>query len=289
MVFLQALINGLLLGAIYGGFAVGLSLLLGVLRVVNLAHSAILVLGALAYWQLVAGAGMHPLAAIPPVLVGGYLLGLAVHATVGVRMRGQEESTVMLAFFGLMVLVEGVAIMTWSTDNRSLPLGDLNEVLALGPIHVPLARLIAAVLAIAVLIGLHLFLERTLTGSAVRGIAQNADVARLVGINVPRLTRHIFAVSIGLSAFGGVILALTATFTPQEHLRWLAWAFLVVVIGGLGSALRTLLAGVAVGVGEALLGTVLPFQYTYLVLYLVLAVILLIRSEGLNSLRERAI
>ncbi|MGP3535001.1 branched-chain amino acid ABC transporter permease [Microbacterium sp. RD1] len=289
MNLLQTLVNGLLLGGIYGGFAIGLSLLLGVLRIVNLAHSAILVLGALVYWQLVAGAGMDPLLMILPVVIGGYLLGLGVYRTVGVRLRGQDDSTVMLAFFGLMVLIESIAIVTWTTDSKSVPLGYLSGVVHLGPIFVPVARLVAAALAVALLVAVHLLLTRTMTGSAVRGLAQSPDVARLVGIDVPKLSRHVFAAGVALAAFGGIILALTSTFTPQEHVRWLAWSFLVVIVGGLGSAMRTLVAGLAVGVIEAFLGTFLAFQYTYVALYVLLAVVMLLRSEGLGGARERAV
>ena len=289
MSIIQSLLNGVLLGGIYGGFAIGLSLLLGVLRIVNLAHSAVLILGALVYWQLVAGFGLDPLLMILPVVVVAYLFGLLLHRVVAVRLAGQDDSTVMLAFFGVMVLLESVAILFWSTDNRTLPLGYLSGVVHLGDLYVPVARLVAAALATALLVVLHLFLTRTLTGSAIRGMSENADVATMVGINVRALTGRVFAASIALAAFGGVILALTATFTPQEHMRWLAWSFLVVILGGLGSALRTLLAGIAVGVFEALIGTLIPFQYTYLALYVVLAIVMLVRSEGLSGAKQRIV
>ena len=98
-----------------------------------------------------------------------------------------------------------------------------------------------------------------------------------------------FAAGIAFAAFGGVVLAMTQSFNPQEHYRWLAWAFLVVILGGLGSALRTLAAGLVVGVIETMVGIVLPFQYTYLVLYGILAVALLVRSEGLGGVKQRTL
>lgn len=285
----QALVNGVLLGGIYGGFAIGLSLLLGVLRVVNIAHSAVLIFGAMVYWQLVNGGGLDPLLMIPVVVAIGYVAGLGTHRGIARYLVKEQDSTIMLAFFGLMVVIESVVIMIWTTDSRTLQLGYLAGVVDIGWFTLPVSRLVAAGVTFVLLIGLHLVLTRTLTGAAVRGLAENRDVAEMVGINVTQLSRRVFAVSFAFAAFGGTILAMISSFAPQEHVRWLAWSFLVVILGGLGSAARTLVAGIAVGVIESLVGRFLPFQFTYLVLYALLAAVLLIRNEGLGGAKERAI
>lgn len=284
---LQALVNGLLLGGVYGGLGMGLSLVLGVLRIVNLAHSAVLIFAALVYWQLVNGVGLDPLAMILPVVIAAYFFGLGFHRGIAHYLTRESDSTVLLAFFGLMVVIEAVAIMIWTTDTRTVDLGWLSGIIELGAIRIPISRLVAAGLTVIVLLALHVFLTRTLTGSAIRGMSENRDVAQMVGIDVGTLSRRVFAVGIALAAFGGIVLSMVASFSPQEHLRWLAWAFLVVILGGLGSALRTLLAGVAVGVIETVVGLFIPFQYTYLVLYGLLAVALLVRSEGLGGTKQR--
>ena len=286
---IQALANGLLLGCIYAGFALGLSLIMGVLRIVNVAHSAILIAASLVYWQLVNGAGLDPLLSIVPVLLVFYLGGLGIHRGIAQRLAREQDSTVLLAFFGLMVVVESLAVLVWTTDTRNVRLGYLDTVLRFWTLNIPLARVVAAALTLMLLLSLHAFLSRTLVGSAVRGIAENRDVANMVGINVRGLSRHVFAAGIALAAYGGTVLALVAPFSPQEHVRWLAWSFLVVVIGGLGSVVHTLFAGLAVGVIESLVGVVLPFQYTYLVLYVVLAAALLVRRQGLGGLSARTI
>jgi branched-chain amino acid transport system permease protein len=139
------------------------------------------------------------------------------------------------------------------------------------------------------LVVLHWMLTRTLTGAAVRGLAENTDVARLVGIGVDKITRRVFAVGVAFAAFGGCVLALAMPFTPQGHVRWLAWAFLIVIIGGMGSVLATLLAGLAVGLIESVVAVALPTQYTYLILYAILAGALLVRRTGLGGVTERAI
>lgn len=288
-IVVQSLVNGLLLGGVYGGLAIGLSLILGVLRIVNLAHSAILIFAALMYWEFVNRLGLDPLLMILPVVLLAYLFGLLVHRGIAQFLVKDSDSTVLLAFFGLLVILESVAVMIWTTDTRTVSLGYLSELIRIGTITIPVSRIVAAVITVVVLLALHYFLTRTLTGSAIRGLSQNRDVALMVGINVNSLSRRVFAAGIAFAAFGGIVLAMVQSFNPQEHYRWLAWAFLVVILGGLGSALRTLVAGLSVGVIETMVGIMMPFQYTYLVLYGLLAVALLVRSEGLGGVKQRIV
>jgi branched-chain amino acid transport system permease protein len=287
--FSNALVNGLLLGATYAGFALGLSVILGVLRVINIAHSAILVLGGLVYWQFVNSFGLDPLIAIAPVVVLFYLFGLVLHTGMAWRLSGESDSTNVLAYFGLMVAVESVAIVIWATDTRTVELGYLGAVVRFWQLNVPVAQLVTAGLTLALLLIFHTFLTRTVLGSAIRGIGQSKDVATLVGIDVRRLSRHVFALGIALAAFGGTVLGLNLPFTPQDHVRWLAWTFLVVLLGGVGSVRNILVSGALVGLIESLSGALLPSQYTYLVLYALLAGALLVRKEGLVSTQARVI
>jgi branched-chain amino acid transport system permease protein len=285
----QPLLNGLLLGGVYGGIAIGLSLILGVLKIVNLAHTSILICAALLYWQMVSVVGLDPLLMILPVVALAFLFGLGTHRVMVQHLTRASDTTMILAFFGLMVILESIAIMIWTTDTRTLPLGYLGDVIRIGELNISVAKLVAALLGVIVLVALHFFLTRTLTGSAIRGMAQNQDVATMVGIDVTRLSRYVFAAGVAFAAFGGTILAMTQSFNPQEHARWLAWAFLIVILGGLGSSMRTLIAGLVVGVIETFAGLLLPFAYTYMVLYALLAVMLLVRNEGLGSVKQRTI
>jgi branched-chain amino acid transport system permease protein len=285
----QTIVTGLLLGCLYAGFALGLSLVMGVLRIINVAHSAVLIAGALVYWQLVNGWGVDPLLSILPVIVLFYLVGLVLHRGIAQRLSREQDTTVLLATFGLLVVIESLVILVWTTDTRNVAAGYLGTVLRFWGLNIRLSTLVAAVLSVVLVLALHAFLTRTLTGSAIRGMAENQDVAGMVGISVTRLSRHVFAAGIALAAFGGTVLGLALPFSPQEHVRWLAWAFLVVIIGGLGSMRNTLFAGLVVGLTEAIVGVVLPFQYTYVVLYGLLAAVLLIQKEGLGGVSARSI
>jgi branched-chain amino acid transport system permease protein len=285
----QTIVTGLLLGCLYAGFALGLSLIMGVLRIINVAHSAVLIAGALVYWQLVNGWGVDPLLSILPVILLFYLVGLVLHRGIAQRLSREQDTTVLLATFGLLVVIESLVILVWTTDTRNVSAGYLGTVLRFWGLNIRLSTLVAAALSVVLVLALHTFLTRTLTGSAIRGMAENQDVAGMVGISVTRLSRHVFAAGIALAAFGGTVLGLALPFSPQEHVRWLAWAFLVVIIGGLGSMRNTLLAGLVVGLTEAIVGVVLPFQYTYVVLYGLLAAVLLIQKEGLGGVSARSI
>jgi len=285
----QTIVTGLLLGCLYAGFALGLSLIMGVLRIINVAHSAVLIAGALVYWQLVNGWGVDPLLSILPVIVLFYLVGLLLHRGIAQRLSREQDTTVLLATFGLLVVIESLVILVWTTDTRNVSAGYLGTVLRFWGLNIRLSTLVAAALSVVLVLALHTFLTRTLTGSAIRGMAENQDVAGMVGISVTRLSRHVFAAGTALAAFGGTVLGLALPFSPQEHVRWLAWAFLVVIIGGLGSMRNTLLAGLVVGLTEAIVGVVLPFQYTYVVLYGLLAAVLLIQKEGLGGVSARSI
>ena len=139
--------------------------------------------------------------------------------------------------------------------------------LAVLGVHVSIGQLVTVGLTLVVLTAIHLFLTRTLTGSAIRGVGQSPDVALLVGIDLRRTSRHVFAFGIAVAALGGTLLALNLPFSPQEHVRWLAWTFLVVLLGGVGSIVNTLVAGLVVGLIESLSGALLPAQFTYPVLY----------------------
>lgn len=285
----QLLVNGVLLGCIYAGFALGLSLILGILKIINIAHSAVLVLAALCFWELINGLGLDPLISIVPIVIVFYLIGLGLHRGIAARLAREHDSTVLLAFFGVMVIIESIAVLIWTTDTRNVRLGYLDAILRFWELNIPVARIAAAAVTVVLLVVLHLLLTRTLTGAAVRGLAENPDVAAMVGIGVDKLTRQVFAVGIALAAFGGCVLGLAMPFTPQGHVRWLAWAFLIVIIGGMGSVITTMLAGLAVGLVESFVSVVLPTQYTYLILYAILAGALLVRRNGLGGATARAI
>lgn len=284
---LQILVNGVLLGFTYTAIALGMSLTLGVLGIVNMAHSALLIVGSLVTWQLVNAVGVNPLLSAVVVVPAFFALGAAIEHVLLRPVRRMPESTGLLLLFGLLIVVESLALTIWTTDPRTLRLGDFGQALTIGPITVTLSRLTAAALGALGAFGLYLFLQRTMLGRATRAMADNRDAAAIMGIDTGRLSTLVFAVGVALAGLAGVALAMAFTFSPQEHVRWLAWAFLIVIIGGLGSVPATVLAGLLVGIVESFAGYLLPFQYVQLVIYGMLAITLIIRGGGLTGAAAR--
>jgi branched-chain amino acid transport system permease protein len=286
---LQTAANGVLLGLIYTVVTLGLSLTMGVLGLVNVAHSAFLIFGALVAWELVNVAGLNPAIAALVILPTFFLGGWFVERIMARPVARDPDTGGLLLLFGVMVTVESIALVIWTTDPRTLRLGPLAGSVALGPLSLPEARLAAAGLGLVAAALLHLFLTRTMSGRATRAMADNVDAAATMGIDTARLSRFVFGLGTALAGLGGVALALAFTFSPQEHVRWLAWAFLIVVVGGLGSVPATVAAALAVGLLEAFVGLVLPFQYVYLIIYGLLALVLLLRPYGLLGVAERRV
>jgi branched-chain amino acid transport system permease protein len=286
-VLVQTLGNGILLGLTYTAIALGLSLTLGVLGIVNMAHSALLIFGAVVSWQLVNGLGLDPFLALAIVVPLFFVLGALLQMTVLRPVERQPEETGLLLLFGVMIVVESAVLMVWTTDPRTLKLGYLSGSLDLGLVTVPFSRLAAAGIGLVASLALYVFLQHTMLGRATRAMADNRDAAEVMGINTARLSTFVFGLGVALAGVAGVALSIAFTFAPQEHVRWLGWAFLIVIVGGLGSVPATVAAGLAVGITESLLGLFLPFQIVYLVIYVLLAAALLLRGEGLAGARER--
>lgn len=286
-VLAQALSNGILLGFIYAAISLGLSLTLGVLGIVNMAHSALLIFGALITWQLVNALGLDPFLALVIVVPLFFLAGALLQRTLLRPVEREPEESGLLLLFGLMIAVESAALMLWTTDPRSLQLGYLSGSVVLGLVSLPLNRLAAAGIGAVASLALYLFLQRTMLGRATRAMADNRDAAEVMGIDTAKLSTLVFGIGVALAGVAGVALAVAFTFSPQEHVRWLGWAFLIVIVGGLGSVPATVLAGLAIGLTESLVGLFLPFQYVYLVIYALLAAALLLRGEGLMGAQQR--
>lgn len=285
----QALANGVILGLIYAAVALGMSLTLGVLGVVNMAHSALLILGSLLTWQLVNGFGLHPLLVFVIVIPAFLLIGAVIQQVLLRPIRRQPESSGLLLLFGLLIVVESLALTIWTTDPRTVRLEGFGGPITLGPITTTTNRLLAAGIAAAAAAGLYLFLQHTMLGRATRAMADNSDAASVLGIDTGRLSVLVFALGVALAGLAGILIGMTFTFSPQEHVRWLAWAFLIVIVGGLGSVAATVAAGLAIGIVETFVGLILPFQFVHLSIYGLLAVALIVRGGGLMSRAERRI
>jgi branched-chain amino acid transport system permease protein len=275
------LVQGLLLGGLYALFATGLSLVFGVMRLVNLAHGDLAVVAAFLALVAVDTTGLPPLLSlviVVPVMFGaGYLLQRGLLN----RTLGGDGLAPVLVTFGLSVIIQNVLLELFSADSRGLDAGAIEDTsLAISRLNLGWFPLLTLATAVGVLAALQLMLSRTRLGRAFRATSDDAEAAQLVGID----HRHVFAVATGLSlatvAVAGIFLAIRTTFTPSLGPTRLIFAFEAVVIGGLGSLWGTLAGGMVLGVAQTL-GAQLSPGWGVLTGHLVFLAVLAFRPAGL--------
>ncbi len=281
--------DGILLGLIYAIAGLGLSLVLGIMGIVNVAHSAFIMLGSFFAFELFRRLGVDPIVSFFLAMPVFFLLGTIVYRVLLTRVERVSQSQGLVAMFGLMVLIENLSTIAWTTDTRVITAAYTNTSLVLGSLYIAQVKLIAGALALILTFIFWAFLRFTLIGRAIRAMGQNRDAALSVGINVRQLSAVMFGLGISCAGAAGVVLAMIFPFSPNTQVQWLAWAFLVVILGGLGRVANTLVAGLVIGLLQSLSTAFLPFDYVYLVLYVLLAAILVLRREGLTLAVKRAI
>jgi branched-chain amino acid transport system permease protein len=282
MEWVNALVQGVLLGGLYALLATGLSLVFGVMRVVNLAQGDLTILAAFVALAIADATGANPLVSLLVVVPALMLLGYVLQRGILNRALAGGVLPPILVTFGIAVILQNALLEIFSADSQGLDAGSiegqslrLTDQLAVG--WFPLATLVVAVV---ILVGLQLFIGRTQLGRAFRATSDDADAARLVGIN----DRHVYALAMALAlgtiAVAGVFLGIRTTFGPLDGPVRLIFAFEAVVIGGLGSLWGTLAGGVILGVAQALGNQVNP-AYQLLAGHLVFLAILAFRPRGL--------
>jgi branched-chain amino acid transport system permease protein len=278
----DALLQGVLLGGLYALFATGLSLIFGVMRVVNLAHGVLTLVAAYVALVLVRATGVNPLLAIPVVVPAMFVLGYVLQRAVVNFTVGRGVLPPLLATFGLGIIGENVLLRVFSADSQGLEAGALEQAsialtdrLAIGAL--PLTIFLVAV---AVLVGLQLFLDRTRFGRALRATADDQETAQLMAID----NSHVYGVAMGLAmaiaGLAGIFVGIRTTFGPLDGAALLIFAFEAVIIGGLGSLWGTLVGGIILGVAQTIGAQLSPgwFQLTGHLLFLT---VLAIRPTGL--------
>jgi len=286
---LQLLADGVLLGLVYAVVGLGLSLLLGIMGIINVAHSAFIMLGAFFTLGVLEYFHVDPILSFALAIPVFFAVGAMVFRVIVVRMERAEQNQGLVAMFGLMVLIENVGTIFWTTNTRVVTVGYTNIRLHIADLTVPAVRVIAGALAVALITAFWVFLNRTLTGRAIRAMAQNQDAAIAMGINVTRLSLMMFGLGIASAGAAGVVIAMVFPFAPQTQIEWLSWAFLIVILGGFGRVENTLAAGLLTGLIQTMATALMPFDYVYLLLYVALATVLVLRREGLRGAVRRTI
>lgn len=292
MVWVNAVIQGVMLGGLYALLACGLSLMFGVMRIINLAHGDIAVLGAYLIWVVVEHSSVSPFLAAVLVLPVMLVLGYVLHILLLERSRRGGVLVPLLTTFGLAIVIQNVLLQVFSPDVQSLG-GNVGEIATASwqitdQLSIPVLGVLILAVAIATLAGLQLFLSRTRLGREMRATAQDPDTAQLVGINARDVYARATAIAVATAALAGLFLAIRSTFDPSSGPTQLIFAFEAVVIGGFGSLWGTLAGGIVLGVAQAIGEQINP-QYSILAGHLVFLAVLASRRGGLVVAREAQI
>ncbi len=285
--FLQALILGLLIGGVYALLASGLTLIFGVMNVINIAHGAFLIFAAFLTWSLWESTGMDPLVAIlittPAMFAFGWLLYLT---TVGRIRRAPPAATVLLTF-GLALVLEGLMGVIWGNTSHSVRPAYFNQSFSIGELFLPKAQVYGGLVAVVVLFALYAILTWTWLGRAIRASAVNPQGAELVGVNVGTVATLTFAVGVASVGAGGSIASVLYPFLPGSHYQWIARLLGIIVLGGMGSLPGAVIGALLLGVAETMTVTYIGPEWATAVPYVFVFIVLLLRPQGLLGSRLR--
>jgi branched-chain amino acid transport system permease protein len=284
---LQAVILGLLIGGVYALMASGLTLVFGVMNIINVAQGAFLIFVAMVTWWLWKHTGIDPILAsviTTPMMFG---LGWVLYRTVIVRIRGASPSMSVLLTFGLALTIEGILNITAGNKFKSATPSYFEESFRVGSIALPKAQVYGFLAAVVVLAILYVVLTRTWMGRAIRASSQNPSGAALVGVGATSTAALAFALGASTAGVGGSVLSVLYPFFPASHYDWISRLLGIIVLGGMGSLPGALVGALVLGLAETLTATYGSLQWATLVFYVVILAVLLFRPQGLYGTRLR--
>lgn len=274
----QQLINGILLGGVYALVGVGMTMIFGIVQLTNLAHGEFIILAAYLSSVLTLSLGINPLLTliitIPLMFIIGYLLqNLLINKLMA---RGSEPA--LLVTFGLSIIIQNGLLLIFSADANRLIVSFQAQSIALGSVaRIPVLNLLVCFIGIATILILNLFLKKTYIGRSIRATSDDKVAASLMGVNVRRIYGIAMGLALATAAIAGVMVGMVYPFYPSTGSSYLIIAFGVVVIGGMGSIMGTMVAGFIFGLAQVMGGS----NYGLLIGYLVLIVMLAVRPQGL--------
>ncbi len=285
-IILQIALSGLLSGAVYALIAIGFTLVFGVLDIVNFGHAVVPMLAMYAVFFLFSTYGIDPYVALVPVVLASIVLGALLHKVLISRIVGTHHFTQIICTLGVFIFFENLMNLLYGGDFRGLTLSYTTSTWNVGGISVPVARAAAAFVSVLAVVGLTLFLSRSLLGKAIRAASNNRVGAHLVGVDVPGVYLWAFAIGTALAAAAGVVMMPFALVSPFVAGDFLMKSFVIAIVGGLGSVPGALVAGLLIGVAEALSGLYLTDSFGNVVVFGILIVTLLVRPSGLIPVQK---
>jgi branched-chain amino acid transport system permease protein len=281
-VVVSSLTSGFLLGGILALIALGLSISLGVMRLVNLAHGELLVCGAYLSYFLLSYVGIDPILGL--LLVGAIMAAIALpfQRLLIAPLAGKGMEAPMMTMFGVSIILQNVLLLAFSADTRAIEAPYAARPLSIGPITVSEIYVIGFVVSVVLVGCVHLLVTRTAFGRELRASSADATAASVMGVDVKRVHALTFALGAACAAMGGVLIGTAFSFTPSTGATYLLISFAVVVLGGVGNIFGTLIAGIAMGLLQSLGAVVLGDGYRDLVGLVLFLLALALRPQGIS-------
>lgn len=289
MQWVQVLVLGLLLGGVYAMMASGLTLLFGVMRVVNLAHAAFMLVAAYLTYVLFENFSMDPMISLVVTMPIMFGLGVVLYLLLFPRLEESPryvEMTVLLTF-GLALIIEGGLTAVFTGIFRSVRPEYATTSIRIGDLFIPTSQFYASMISLALLVALWLVLRFTKTGTAVRATMQNRAAAQTVGVNVRRVSAIAFGMGMALAGAAGSLLSFMFPFFPARHWQWVALLLALIVLGGMGSIKGAVIGAMLLAVASAYASTIVGPTWSPITFYLTLFLILMLRPEGLFGAKMR--
>jgi branched-chain amino acid transport system permease protein len=285
LAYLNIVIAGLLTGCVYGLMALGLSVIFGVIRIVNFAHGEMMVVAMYAVLMLNQKLGLDPVVTMPAIVAALFVAGYALQRGVLNRFIARPEHEQFLLLLAVAIMLTSAMLMTFGPDARSAEVGYAFDSYEIGGVLVDKVRVLAAAGAVAGVAVLWAFFRFTRTGKAIRACADNRTGAAVVGLDVNRLYAITFGIGTACVGAAGALLVLLVDVQPYIGPDYTLLAFIIVIVGGLGSLPGALVAGLLIGVSEALAGFVIVPSLKSMFSFGLLIVVLLVRPQGLFGRR----
>ncbi len=274
-------VNGIFLGGLYAVVAIGLSLVFGVMRLVNVTHGEYLILAAYVNLVVTGLLGIDPFVAsllgIPIIFVIGY----AIQRWVLNPVMGKGMEPALLMAFGLSIIAQNAMIQQYGGDPRTITTPYSQQGVEVLGVIVPTIYIVAFVMGVLLIGGLHLFINRSYLGKAIRAATQDPETAKVMGINVNAIYAITYGIGASLATLGGLLIGAAFSFAPASGFFWLLKSFVVVVLGGMGSIVGTLVGGIILGTTEGIGAAIVGTGYRDMIGFLIFLLVLLIRPRGL--------
>jgi branched-chain amino acid transport system permease protein len=275
------LLNGIFLGGLYTTVALGLTLVFGVMRLVNLAHGELLIGTAYFTYFVSTGLGLDPLVSMLIICPGVFVAGYALQRVLLNPLLAFGMEPPLVATFGISIVTTTALVLAFTANTKSLDASYATSSVEILGTRIRVVLVIALAAAVALVLGLQLALTKTRVGRALRAASEDPEAASSIGIDVKHTYALTFGIAVVLAALGGTLIALSFSITPNSGLGWLLRAFTVIVLGGMGSIAGTLAGGLIVGIAEVFAADWFGPQYRDLIVFSILVIVLVLRPRGL--------